>query len=60
MQTRVKCPDRQVVAAERTEAAVPPVVMTNGDRAVEEAVEVWVAEWAGRSPEWPLLNRTIS
>jgi hypothetical protein len=51
MKTRVKCPYRQVVAAEGTEATAPPVVMASGDRAVEEAVEAWVAEWAGRSPE---------
>ena len=54
MKTRVKCPYRQVVAAEGTEATAPPVVMASGDRAVEEAAEageVWVAEWAGRSPE---------
>ena len=54
MQTRVKCPHRQVAAVEGTEVAAPPVVMTSGDRAVEEAVEAgeaWVAEWAGRSPE---------
>ncbi len=57
MQTRVKCPNRRVAAADEEVAiallvvTVLRVVRVSGGRAVEEAGEAWVAEWAARSPE---------
>ena len=53
MKRRVKCPNRRP-AADEVVAIDLRGVMASGHREakeVKEAVEVWVVEWAARSPE---------